>query len=837
MKAQATCWLGVCAAVLVLGAGCGQSASGTARGTIEEETQFIIQRILEDLAVMARFARDGRAVAEPAQLVQVWEGEAAEWGRPDYRVRLRASGKGRGQTLKLPLNQPVWEPAVYDEVFAVLCRQAGVDPKAAAAPAPPAAAEKSPLETLLACDVESLHRAGEQVAGELSAQFRNPAAHERAALVLGVFGLREASGYFYDVRPTLCRMTAHLVWARAGRGGASAGPEGQMAEVLLYALMGNQADALARLEKIADTPPTRPWRRALRAWITSDYRELDAVTERTPLEEVCWFGAYAQSVSAHEGWEKLTPERAAKRVDFCRLAQQETISVELGHQLRAFGPKLERAELARVFRLHGRPLPGLAELAPELNPEPGPAIEAGPDGRGRVQVIGWGHWAQYLQRHLCQSLYREHRFLRRTWGVPELAKEFAEDADRTFDQLRLYPFVRRLRAVTQETYEQENRACVPVIQKTPHLVPAALWNLMYFPPGRLKAYIPPDLPDVSTWHRHNPPPHTAYGAAVRFRHRSLGSRDDAKKRAETLHRMAPYEPELVRIFLHYKYGKSGEGQPLAVLEAAYGPLLEYSVPALETVARRVRQDPDAYEQLMARAAAHNARHYLTLGRYFAERNDEARALKYYELGVERCTDAVAVANSSGWLVRYYFQHQRLDEARKLADFAAGVYSSVGLKTKGDLLYWLKQYPESFEYYRRIEERYDQKQAIFNWWLAYREETGRTDFDAEMDKRLDWLFPQGRQNVTLAALKEPPGSGVEVQEENDQTQAAGLKKGDVIVALGGQRVDNLEQYLYLRVRQAEDTLRLVVWDGAAYREVTASPPQRRFGVPFGTYKRE
>jgi hypothetical protein len=65
----------------------------------------------------------------------------------------------------------------------------------------------------------------------------------------------------------------------------------------------------------------------------------------------------------------------------------------------------------------------------------------------------------------------------------------------------------------------------------------------------------------------------------------------------------------------------------------------------------------------------------------------------------------------------------------------------------------------------------------------------------------------------------------------------LKKGDVIVALGGQRVDNLEQYLYLRVRQAEDTLRLVVWDGAAYREVTASPPLRRFGVPFGTYKRE
>jgi hypothetical protein len=837
MKAQATCWLGVCAAVLVLGAGCGQSASGTARGTIEEETQFIIQRILEDLAVMARFARDGRAVAEPAQLVQVWEGEAAEWGRPDYRVRLRASGKGRGQTLKLPLNQPVWEPAVYDEVFAVLCRQAGVDPKAAAAPAPPAAAEKSPLETLLACDVESLHRAGEQVAGELSAQFRNPAAHERAALVLGVFGLREASGYFYDVRPTLCRMTAHLVWARAGRGGAAPGPEGQMAEVLLYALMGNQADALARLEKIADTPQTRPWRRALRAWITSDYRELDAVTERTPLEEVCWFGAYAQSVSAHEAWEKLTPERAAKRVDFCRLAQQETISVELGHQLRAFGPKLERAELARVFRLHGRALPGLAELAPALNPEPGPAIEAGPDGRGRVQVIGWGHWAQYLQRHLCQSLYQNYRFLRYTWCVPELAKEFAEDSDRTFARLRLFPFVRRFSTDTPEAYQATANACARVLLQTPHLASVALWNSVYeVVPNQPLPYTP-DLPEISMWHRHNPPPHTAYLARYRFNHASLSRAMDAADRVERLHRLAPYDRMVALMWLHFKYGDYGRNQPLSVLEAAYGPLLEYSVPALKIVARRVEKDPVAYEQLMTRAAERNARYFFTLGEYFAARNDEARALKYYELGVQRCTDAVAVANNSGWLVRYYFRHQRLEEARKLADFAAETYSATGLKTKGDLLYWLGRYPESFEYYRRIEERYDYKQAIFDWWLAYREYTGRTDFDAEMDKRLDWLFPQGRQSVTLAALREPPRAGVEVQEENDHTRATGLKKGDVIVALGGQRVDNLEQYLYLRVRQAEDTLRLVVWDGAAYREVTASPPQRRFGVPFGTYKRE
>lgn len=819
--------------------GCGKSAPRTGPGAIEEETQYLVQSILEELVVMTRYARDGRVVPRPGDLVQVWEGEAAAWGKPDYRVRLRATGQGKGEIRPLPLNQPVWEPAVYDAALAILCRQAEVDPKALAARdgSTETTSRTNLLELLLACDAESLHRASEAVAAELTARPGNPAAHEQAALVLGVFALREACGAFYDVRVPLCRMTAHLAWARAGRCDRPAGWEGQMADVLLYALMGNQTDALDRLEKIADAPLTRPWRRSVRAWITGDYRELDAVADRTPLELVCWFGAGARSVSVHAAWEKLPEDQAAARVDFCRLAQQRGVNVEVGHQVYALSPKLERAEIARVFRLHGRPLPGLAELVPALNLEPGHGVEAGPDGTARVRVLDWGLWAQFLQRHLCHSLHENHRFLRRIWGVPELAKDFAEDADRTFAQLRLYPFVRRLRAETQEIYERENAACVPVIQRGPHLVPAALWNLMYFAPDGLLDRIPPDLPDASTWHRHNPPPHTAYRVVERFSHISLIRQPDVKERAEVLLRRHPYDPELVRIYLQVTYGRSGEGQPLEVLESAYGPLIEYSVPALTRVAARVRKDPEAYERFMARAAERNGLYYLTLGRFFAEREDEARALKYYELGVQRCTDAVAVANNVHWLVGYYLRSNRLDEARKLADFAARVYSAGGLRTKGDLHFWLKEYAESFEYYRRLEERYNNTQAVFNWWLSYREQTGRDDYDAEINQRLNWLFPRGRRAVTLAELKEPPRAGVEIVEENDRLRAAGLKKGDIIVGLGGQRVDTLEQYQYLRVFLPDDTLRLLVWDGTRYREVTASPPQRRFGVQFGTYRVE
>jgi tetratricopeptide (TPR) repeat protein len=399
----------------------------------------------------------------------------------------------------------------------------------------------------------------------------------------------------------------------------------------------------------------------------------------------------------------------------------------------------------------------------------------------------------------------------------------------------LYPFVRCLAAETQPEYQQAADECSRFIRQQPQLVTTPAWLLLHEPPARLREYRPADLRDINEWHRHNPPPHTAYRAADRVRFRSVVGRHDAAAHLEALHALAPYEPEVTRMFLHLKYGRYGEGQPAAVLEAAYGKPLEYSSRALNLISARLRDEPDAYERFLARAAEHNGFYYFRLGEYFAQRNDEPRAVKYYELAVERCRDAVSVANNVRWLVGYYFRQGRLAEAEKLADRAAEVYSFNGLQTKGDLLFWKEQYAESFEYYHRIEERYDNSQVIVNWWLSYRQRTGRPDFDDEIERRLDKLFPKGRRAVVLRELAGPPIAGVEIQEENELLRATGLKKGDIIVGFQGQHVDTLEQYLYLRNKLTNDALNLVVWNGTAYREVTASPPNGRFGVQFGTYQ--
>jgi hypothetical protein len=57
-----------------------------------------------------------------------------------------------------------------------------------------------------------------------------------------------------------------------------------------------------------------------------------------------------------------------------------------------------------------------------------------------------------------------------------------------------------------------------------------------------------------------------------------------------------------------------------------------------------------------------------------------------------------------------------------------------------------------------------------------------------------------------------------------------------VALNGRRVYDLPQYIYVRMKLRDPTMRLIVWRDPGYREVTASFADHRFGVSFRTFSR-
>ena len=269
--------------------------------------------------------------------------------------------------------------------------------------------------------------------------------------------------------------------------------------------------------------------------------------------------------------------------------------------------------------------------------------------------------------------------------------------------------------------------------------------------------------------------------------------------------------------------------------ALYHDVLPWSVYALRAVAKTAYDNPLEYEKLMLQAAELNPSAYYDLSQYAFEHNQEDKAAQYADKAGDMDSDRVRAANASEWRVRYHLKKGETDTARQIADASAEVYSSGGLIAKAVFMEVTSNYDEAFDWYSKNAERYGQSGPLIAFCERYKTLTGDTRFDAELKKHENTLFPNGKKKVTLRDFHGAPADGVSLLEESELMRAAGLKKDDVIVALHGVRVSNQEQYTYLRDLQTSSELDLIVWDGASYRSVKSSPPNRRFGVNLGDYK--
>jgi hypothetical protein len=94
--------------------------------------------------------------------------------------------------------------------------------------------------------VDHVDTAGPQTVSRLLQNHpRSAAVHERAALLIGLSVQKRATlSPALDVRPALCRMTAHLAVARALHAGA-ASKDGRSAEQLLISLAARQHEGVA----------------------------------------------------------------------------------------------------------------------------------------------------------------------------------------------------------------------------------------------------------------------------------------------------------------------------------------------------------------------------------------------------------------------------------------------------------------------------------------------------------------------------------------------------------------------------------------------------------------
>src|SRR5208283_5266652 len=171
-----------------------------------------------------------------------------------------------------------------------------------------------------------------------------------------------------------------------------------------------------------------------------------------------------------------------------------------------------------------------------------------------------------------------------------------------------------------------------------------------------------------------------------------------------------------------------------------------------------------------------------LGDYALRQTNEDQAAQYFDKAAETDLDSVRVANNAEWRVRYYLKKGQTAKAREIADFASEVYSCSGLKAKALFFELTTNYNDAFAWYAKNEERYDDSSALVEFCLRYKKMTGDTRFDSEVQKRRDKLFQHGMERASLNDFHGPPTDGVVLQGESDLMTAAGIKNGDVIVAV-------------------------------------------------------
>lgn len=795
----------------------------------QNESQFIVDEVLTDIAEMACYSANKKLPDTKRITVRTTEQKDSKFRAPVYDVEMRLDKTAVKFVLKI--EGPIWSPANYFEAAA---KMAGAL-RLPQGNLPAAGAEDaSLLKALLDEKPGGLARRDRELSDQLRGDFTNPDLHEKAALLLGVFALRDSAAAFYDVRLPLCRMTAHLAFSRGLSGDTRWGIHGRVANAMIMTIENNERDALAELERWQE-PSLETWRRVLAARNRHDYRELQKVKQRTLVENVEMFRAYTDSVDADTAMEHTTPAELEQSTDYWRAAGAWRGSVAVGNAYLQQAMQQEMKEVAAVYQTYhpGRNMDEKAMIE-ALNVKPGRCVSRNADGTARVEAVGWSQWSFFLQRHLLGASGRSVDMLRWNLGLESEAKNYARELEKSLGDLYLFPFALYLICSDEAAYGQSVDGMAAVTEATPQLVSSKIWFYIYDPPRFAPQHFAKKTPNMNLWFKHTPPPGTVYDLGARLNQPTLVSRPDVRQLFDKFLAIAPYDFTVAQntIAARYQSGRPSYEQ----MEPVYRAGLDFNVHYMQVMALALTNRPAEYEKMMLKIAESSPCIYRTLGIYYLDKGEEQKGIQYLEKSMAECGDAVANASQAGRLIRYYWNQGEKKKAYDVADFAADqVYSGAGLRAKGELLEMDGRYKEAAEYYRKLEERYNTKYDVLRFVARYKAKVGDNAFDDLVKSRVNNVYPAGMEKVKLADFKEAPADGVYISATGPEVTRAGLSQGHIIVALYGTRVHDMDQYGYLRDSSSETELDLIVWTGTQFIEVKASPPKLRFGVDFTNYK--
>lgn len=756
----------------------------------------------------------GRFDAPPVSLQSEYKTEH-QWAIRESALDIEEMAAFAAQRPARPL--PATLPDVpWDAAVFIAHAKAAFGDGVSIASSDPGAVDVYPALTAL--DVPTLVESSKTVSQMLAANMRNPRAHESAALVVGAFALRDAADVLTDVRWALNRMTAHLAVAKALRADDTRSPDGAIANVLLLALANHQARALAELGSLGSGSPPEPmnaWIRALQLRITQDWRALPEPAAASRLEKLEYFRARRVTVKRQRPSVQLAMVGESLAADFMRIGQESFLGVEDSHTFVGDALEMELEEARAAYRrMHGRAMP--ESLPDALNHRATRLISDGP------QVLPWGAWAEFYQRHIGMHVGRVDNYLRLQLARSERADEMKRQLDARLGQLTMFPVGTHRRTKQGNKADlQYLRDVIALTAQAPELITARSWK--WFELGAHYEPVAGHMPPAASWF--TPPT-----AAVPF---EAGVRHSADLRVnqgiEGLLDAAPRDTTLLTAMA------AGGAQEPAVKHAR-GLLAhhhDYDLRALEAALPNLSSETERMP-LRRKACEISSRDCLQLASSMMFAGDEAGAAALYErLLVDPEIDAVTRSYEFRWPIMYFYRQRQIDKAMALAEEARNSCRVCTFATRA----WLSEqlgrldeaekdlYEDAIEnkntlaliafYYRRVE--IDRNPAYETKWLKWRAE----------------VFPNGLEPAptTLAGV---PKTGVFVTKDSEYSRAAGIRAGDIIVGLDGWRVDNHAQYQAILVFKDDPALKLTLSRGGRLVTIEATSPTRKFGTYLETH---
>lgn len=811
-------------------AGCSGSGKSARESGEPAKTEqgWIIESVIRDGVQMAALAAKAADPLSPQRTVEVKaaplnQGET----RPSYSVAVHLGPEKQTIEAKVVPEKTVWSAATYAEVFGKILKAFQLSPPGES---PPLAEDSlvalaTPVSTILQAENRRVSRL-------LSENPLNAEAQDQAALICAVLGLREQGRQWWDPRQACNRATAHLAMALALDPGKIS-DSGKVAALILGLLMDRKTDCagrIAELEKAgAQNSRLKPWITAAKLRNSRDWRILQQAANPTMLELLEGFRAKAETVNVQSALTSLGKIDTGSFADWNRLVLQCPFTVNMGHRYAL--PALEN-EIKDAASVYGRErIRKMGNLIQFMNAEPGGAVKKTGEGTWGFQVLDDGIWGQFFQRHLFFAMGRTEYFLHDAWGVPDYAKKYDQETRAQFKGLSLFPMYEAWVAEKPGDVDEAGRAAVARLRtEHPEWVRDSLWRRMDQTLG-LSQKDGYEGPSAQEWFDPMVPTGTAFAAVNRLWF--LG-----KRKVENPDFFRPYleiAPSRLDLKAAYVRAKYGEDPSYEVLQQEFGEALDFDLELMKKAVKARSGDPVAYPAGLLKIAEFDPEEFNALGDYYKGAGEKAKAAEAYQRYYDLAPDRVGVANRMDWLVQYYEDTGKTNEATRIAEAGAEVYSSLGLETMGDLMERREKLHLAENYFFKIGERYEDKGPLMGFYL--RQAGKHPEYQKPLDGLLKELFLEGMKKVVLADFKEAPARGVRVNATSRETEKVGLLEGALIVAVNGVEVGTFEQYSILRSAGASPAFNLIVYQNGKYQEMEVSPPGRRFGVDMTTFSKQ